>query len=101
MESEGQAVFVPGRPLTEEEDALEMGAWFCDDDARHLRWIDENPNGYVTNCGRQPAADYLMLHQLPLRGTRSCGFEHLGGKDSVVLIRARVRAACLHGWPVA
>ena len=40
---------------------------FCDDDEGYLQWIGANPDGYVLNTFRKPAASYLILH----RGT--CG----------------------------
>jgi hypothetical protein len=36
---------------------------FVDDDAGYLRWVAQNPDGYVLNTYRQPAASYLKLHR--------------------------------------
>lgn len=51
--------------------------WFCDDDAGYFAWLAANPRGFVINCGREPAAGYLILHRAtcstvsgtPSRGT--------------------------------
>lgn len=37
-----------------------------DDDA-YLRWIEENPDGYLINAARKPKANYIVLHK------SSCG----------------------------
>ncbi|MEX2306674.1 MAG: hypothetical protein WD738_03735 [Pirellulales bacterium] len=36
---------------------------FIEEDDAYLRWIDENPGGFVVNSLRQPTAAYLKLHR--------------------------------------
>lgn len=35
---------------------------FEDDDRGFQRWLTRNWRGYVVNCHRKPAAEYLVLH---------------------------------------
>jgi hypothetical protein len=35
---------------------------FEDNDRDYLYWTHQNSRGYVVNCYRSPAPDYLMLH---------------------------------------
>jgi hypothetical protein len=35
---------------------------FEDNDRDYLFWTSQNPRGYVVNCYRNPAPDYLVLH---------------------------------------
>jgi hypothetical protein len=35
---------------------------FIDDDSGYLRWIENNPNGFVVNCHKRPYPKYLILH---------------------------------------
>src|SRR4051812_33696200 len=36
---------------------------FIDDDQGYLRWLEQNPGGYVVNSFRVPTGDYLILHR--------------------------------------
>lgn len=36
---------------------------FANDDAAYLRWIAENPEGFVLNVERLPRPAYLILHR--------------------------------------
>jgi hypothetical protein len=36
---------------------------FQDNDQGYLKWLEDNPKGYVLNCDRVPVASYLILHQ--------------------------------------
>ncbi len=40
---------------------------FVDDDDGYLRWLHENPSGYVVNADRPPNASYLRLHRANCR----------------------------------
>ena len=44
---------------------------FVDDDEAYLRWLDENPTGYVVNSERKPTSNYLILHQAGCRHINS------------------------------
>ncbi len=32
-------------------------------DSQYLRWLRENPKGYVLNARRKPDAEYIVLHR--------------------------------------
>jgi len=34
-----------------------------DNDEVYLKWLEENPSGYVVNCYRNPTPKYLILHR--------------------------------------
>lgn len=36
---------------------------FSDDDDRYLRWVSDNPTGFVLNVRRNPGANYTVLHR--------------------------------------
>ena len=36
---------------------------FLDDDDRYLRWVSDNPTGFVLNVRRNPGANYTVLHR--------------------------------------
>jgi hypothetical protein len=36
---------------------------FIDDDPAYVRWLAENPSGWVLNAHRQAKADYLVIHR--------------------------------------
>jgi hypothetical protein len=36
---------------------------FTDDDPGYLRWLADNPDGFVLNTERTPRPTYLMLHR--------------------------------------
>jgi hypothetical protein len=40
---------------------------FEDDEAGYLRWLLENPTGYVVNSQRPPRPAYLVLHHATCR----------------------------------
>lgn len=40
---------------------------FIDDDSGYLRWISQNPDGYVVNTYRNPMPTYLILHRAMCR----------------------------------
>ena len=40
---------------------------FVDDEDGYLRWLAENPSGFVVNSHRSPVADYLVLHRASCR----------------------------------
>ncbi len=33
------------------------------DDETYLKWLEDNPEGYVINAARKPKADYIVLHK--------------------------------------
>lgn len=37
---------------------------FANDDAGYLKWIAENPTGYVLNVEQSPRPAYLVLHRV-------------------------------------
>jgi hypothetical protein len=49
---------------------------FIDDDEGYLRWLAQNPGGYVVNSHRSPAAWYLILHRA------SCRWINTGAKNN-------------------
>ncbi len=40
---------------------------FVNDDQCYLRWLAQNPGGYVVNSFRVPTSDYLILHRAACR----------------------------------
>ena len=44
-------------------DYPKTSAVFKDDDAGFFRWLDDQPDGYFINAGRNPKPDYLVLHR--------------------------------------
>ena len=36
---------------------------FVNDDDGYLRWLSENPDGFVVNSNRDPVSSYLILHR--------------------------------------
>ena len=40
---------------------------FVDDDSGYLRWLLDNPSGFVVNADRPPNASYLRLHRASCR----------------------------------
>ena len=49
---------------------------FKDDDGGYVRWVQENPSGFVVNTSRNPSASYLVLHRATchtITGTRTAG----------------------------
>lgn len=36
---------------------------FVDDEEGYLKWLQENPSGFVVNCDRTPNSEYLILHR--------------------------------------
>lgn len=36
---------------------------FANDDAGYLKWIGENPTGFVLNVEQSPRPEYLILHR--------------------------------------
>ena len=40
---------------------------FINEDDAYLRWIEENPNGFVVNANNPPRSDYLILHKSTCR----------------------------------
>lgn len=44
-----------------------MQVFVDDDDDGYLRWLHENPSGYVVNADRPPNASYLRLHRAHCR----------------------------------
>jgi len=43
---------------------------FRNDDAGYLRWLEENPYGFVLNCYSSPTPGYLKLHKVRCRHLR-------------------------------
>ena len=39
------------------------------DDAHYLRWIEENPDGFVVNTQNPPSPNYLVLHRSTCRNS--------------------------------
>lgn len=40
---------------------------FIDNDEGYLKWVDNNLQGFVINCNRQPNSRYLILHRADCR----------------------------------
>lgn len=36
---------------------------FKNDENSYLRWIEENPNGYIVNSWNPPTKSYLIIHK--------------------------------------
>ena len=47
--------------------------YFVDDDDAYLRWIEDNPTGFVINANRPPNRKYLILHRATCTHIRSPG----------------------------
>ena len=41
--------------------------FFIDDDPGYLRWLHENPSGFVVNADPSPNSSYLRLHHAGCR----------------------------------
>lgn len=52
---------------------------FMDDNPGYLRWLDEHPNGYVLNIGKDPRADDQVLHRARCGAARGTGRDWTGG----------------------
>ena len=65
------AVFIAGR-------TTEMPQ-FIDDDPGYMRWLVQNPDGWVLNAHRQPNADYLVVHRSGCRTISRPGVRYTTG----------------------
>lgn len=69
---------------------------FIDDDEAYLRWLDENPTGYVVNSERKPTSNYLILHQAGCRHINSPGKSNWTTTSYIKTCSHDV--AALEGW---
>ncbi len=47
--------------------AIEHVVEFTEDDRSYLRWLDQNPNGFVINSERSKSRNYMVLHHASCR----------------------------------
>ncbi len=70
---------------------------FIDDDSGYMRWLDQNPIGWVLNAARQPKADYLVLHRSTCWTISRAGVRYTSG---AFLKACHSDLENLEGWAV-